>query len=271
MTLDAGRRGILFAAAGSSTLESQAVFDRIGQAALLRFPGVEVRWAFTSSGVRRKLAQQGRRVAAPSDALEAMQAEGFTTVAVTSLHLSDGMEYSELADTVKAFRTGTGPLTNVALGKTLMADEEGWRQALKALLASVPARGPGEAVLLVAHGSLDARAVKTIAHAISVCRQVDPALFLGMILGSPSQDQIVDELRAAGLRKVWVLPCLIAAGVSAHEDIAGAGDHSWLSVLERAGLTCIPILKGLGECDGIVDVWLTQSMRVLESLSAYKE
>ena len=115
MTLDAGRRGILFAAAGSSTLESQAVFDRIGQAALLRFPGVEVRWAFTSSGVRRKLAQQGRLVAAPCDALEAMQAEGFTTVAVTSLHLSDGMEYGELADTVKAFRTGRGPLTNVAL------------------------------------------------------------------------------------------------------------------------------------------------------------
>jgi len=267
MTRDSGGQGILFAAAGSSCPEAQATFDRIGRQAAVRFPGIGVRWAFTSSGVRRKLDQQGRHRADPSEALSTMQAEGFTSVAVTSLHLSDGMEYGELSATVDSFRNGKGSLTKVTLGPALMADENIWRRVVSSVLEALSARQGHEAVILVAHGSLDPRAVATLAGAIAVCRQVDPALFLGMILGSPSQKDILEECRVAGVRKVWLVPCLVAVGLSVQDVIMGSGEESWKSCFERAGITCVPVFKGLGDYDGIVDVWMNQSRRLLEVLS----
>jgi len=267
MTQDTGKLGILFAAAGSSSPEAQVTFDRIGLQAAVRFPGVGVRWAFTSSGVRRKLDQQGRHRADPSEALSTMQAEGFTSVAVTSLHLSDGMEYSELSAIVDSFKNGTGPLTKVTLGPALMSDENIWRRVVSSVQEALPVRDVHEAVILVAHGSLDPRAVATLAGAIAVCRQVDPALFLGMILGSPSQKDILEECRVAGVRKVWLVPCLVAVGLSVQDVIMGSGEESWKSCFERAGITCVPVFKGLGDYDGIVDVWMNQSRRLLEVLS----
>ncbi len=266
MTLDTGKQGIIFAAAGSSCPEAQTTFDRIGRQAALRFPHVGVRWAFTSSGVRRKLDQQGRHMADPAEALSAMQEEGFTRVAVTSLHMTDGMEYSELSAIVDSFKNGTGPLTKVTLGPALMADADNWRQTLSSVLEALPVRKVNEAVVLVAHGSLDPRAVATFADAIAVCRQVDPALFLGMILGSPSQKDILEECRVAGIRKVWLIPCLVAVGLSVQDVIMGSGEESWKSCFERAGITCVPVFKGLGDYDGIVDVWMNQSRRLLEVL-----
>jgi len=262
------RAGILFAAPGSSSPDAQGVFDRISKAAGLRFPGIGIRWAFTSSGVRRKLEKQGHPVDDPRQALLSMQADGFTRVAVVSLHLSDGMEYGELVEAVDEWNRGKGGLV-VTLGTALLADPDSWCAALKALLAGLQGiRSADDAVVLVAHGSLEPGAGATFDRAISECRRIDPRLFLGMMLGVPSLEQIVAQCKAEGVRKVFLLPCMVAAGFSAKNDIAGDGGASWKSGLERAGFDCVPIVKGFGDYDAILELWMNQAGHLLNSLVA---
>lgn len=267
MTVAALKVGILFATPGTTCRDAQNVFERIRKAAAIRFPGIPSRWALSSSGVRRKLAIQGVPCQSPHEALLAMQAEGFTHVAVVSLHFADGMEYGELEKTVAGFQAGTGALKHVVLSHPLLALPDEWREVLQSLLVSLqPRRDPADAVVLVAHGSLEPRAVSTFSAASAVCRQVDPRLFLGMILGTPSREDVVRHCSGAGIRKAWLLPCFVAAGFTAREEIAGDGTPSWKTAFQAAGIECESVLRGLGEYDEIVKVWLDQAGNLLKTL-----
>lgn len=263
-SLMSDRKGILFAVPGTTCEQAMGAFSRIEAAAVRRFPGVRVRWAYTSGPIRRKLAARGIVVDDPVAALVAMQAEGLTRVGVVSLHMTDGMEYGELSEVVKGFGGQLGNRMRVALGYPLMTSEEDWGRVLSVVLAALPATpGAAERVILVAHGSTDPRAAETLKRAGQQARRVDPGLILGMMLGSPVRDEVVRDCLAAGVRKIWLVPCFVAAGLTVVQDIAGTGEHSWASALKRAGLEVVPIVRGLGETDGVVEVWLNQAERLL--------
>ena len=268
MTPVSERTGILFAASGTTCPEANGAYDQISRVAVSRFPGVEQRWAYTSAGIRRKLAAQGFPVKDPEEALSAMQTEGFNRVAVVSLHLSDGAEFGELANTVDAWGHRPGTLMRMALGHALLTCETDWRRALGALLAALPeASGDDERIILVAHGSRDRQATKTLMTAAQLCPVVDRRLILGMMLGTPGLDDVVRACRSVGVKKAWLLPCMVAAGYSAREDIVGPGERSWTTALRRAGIEPVPVIKGLGEVKGVVDIWMDHLARMLAELT----
>lgn len=267
MSAGHARTGILFAAAGTTCPEATAAFACISRAAATRFPDVAWRWAYTSSGIRRKLAAQGCAVHDPGQALAALEEEGFSQVAVLSLHLSDGMEYGELAETVRTFAARQGRLGRLTLGRPLLTSEKDAARAIAALLAGLPTPpAPDDAVVLVAHGSKEAEAVGTLQAAVALCRRIDPRLFMGMILGSPSLGEVVEECRAKAVKKAWLVPLMIAAGYSARDDIAGPGAASWRSRFGEAGIEGVPVLKGLAEYEGVVEVWMDQAAELLKDL-----
>ena len=276
------RTAILFAIAGTTCRPAMAVYDQISRAAAARFPGVEPRWCFTSRPIRRKLAEQGAPVPDPEEALAALHAEGFARAVVLPLHLSDGMEFGELAETVSAWRHKPKASMQLALGSPLLTSETDWRRALTALLAELPAATaqqlsarddqpaswpPDERIILVLHGSIDPRGAKTLARAVDICRAINPRLVPGMTLGKPDLVDVVNACRNAGVRKAWLLPCFVVAGRSSHEEIAGAGEPSWASTLRRAGMEVVPVVKALGEVDAIVQIWLDAVARLLAELA----
>lgn len=261
------RVGILFATPGTTCESAMDVYDQISRAAELRFDGVESRWTYTSAPIRRKLAAQGNTVPTPGETLLAMQNEGFTHTAVMPLHLSDGMEFAELAQTVADWNR-KGQSMKIAFGHALLASPSDWERALRALIADLP-KPPDEkdGILLVAHGSRDPQGQKTILAAAQHCRTVDRRLILGMMLGKPGIEDVVRECKSKGVRKVWLLPCMVVAGFSAQADIAGAGEHSWASALEREGIESLPVTKGLGEISGIVQIWMDAVEHMLTELT----
>ena len=272
--LHPSRTAILFAIAGTSCRPAMEVYNTISRAAALRFPGVEPRWCFTSAPVRRKLTAQGVPAPDPAEALAALQKDGFTRVAVQPLHLADGMEFGELAEVVEAWHNRPDAAMKLALGHTLLTSETDWRRTLEALLAELAtdqALGPGRAgatdrIILVLHGSSDPRGAQTIARAVEISRAVDPRILLGMTLGQPNLAEVVRTCQAAGVKRVWLRPCFVVAGFSAKDDIAGAGAASWASTLTRAGIEVIPVVKGLGEVEAIVQIWLEAVEKLLTFL-----
>ena len=264
MTATTGSRGILLAAPGGTCPEALAVFDQLLHTLSGHFPDISVRWAFTSTGIRRKLEKQGRPALSPHQALQQMQAEGISYAAVVPLHLANGMEYTELEETVESFRKGKGTLKHLSFGVPLLADLDEWRQTLAVVLGpGLPERKAEEGVVLVAHGSLEPQASDTYRQAVALCRQVDPRLFLGMILGVPSMADVIDACRAAGVSTVWLLPAMVAAGFSAREEIGGPAPGSWKSGLEASGIQCLPVAKGLGQFEGVVSLWVDRCRRLL--------
>lgn len=267
MSAGIASRGLLFALPGAAGPEARTTLSRIGRAASLRFPGVDQRWAYTSRGLRRKLAAQGQSAESPEEALDALRAAGARRVAVLPLHMSDGMEFGELAATV-AVQAGDGrAFEKISLGTPLLVCAPDFQRVAAALLAGLPPPvGEHEGVVLVAHGSRDPRGATTFAAAAALCRGLDRRLYLGVMLGAPSRDDVLGQCKADGLRQVRLLPLTATAGRSAREDLAGDGEQSWKTAFERKGIQAVPVLRGLGDYDGVVDVWLDQAGRLLKDL-----
>ncbi len=259
------KTGVLFAVPGTTCAAAAVAFDRIDRAVAARYPGVERYWAYTSAGVRRKAAAQGCRLDDPAEALATAQRQGIRWIAVLSLHLSDGMEYGELREAVDRARHAADTVERITLGLPLLASPDAWRRVVAAVLAETAADGRGDAaVVLVAHGSREA--AKRYAAAAALCREAGQKVFLGAIQCPPAPEDVLRSCREAGVSRAWLLPCMVAAGLSAKEDIGGAGESSWQSVLERGGIECIPVIRGLGEFEGAVNVWVDEAGALLAGL-----
>ena len=100
------KRGMLLVTFGTTFPEVRNSYQNIEAKARRAFPETPIYWAYTSHIVREKMAGNGKTVLSPAQALEKMAKDGFTHVAVQSLHLIAGFEYHDLVKTVCRFDPG---------------------------------------------------------------------------------------------------------------------------------------------------------------------
>jgi len=247
--------GILLVAFGSSVSSAQVAFENIDKKVKAAYPGIPVRWAYTSRIIRKKLAKQGKSLDSPEMALARMLDDGFTHVAVQSLHTIAGAEYHELRRTVGAFQV-MGAFERILLGNPLLATQEDMQRAVAAMIATIPKeREKSEAVVLMGHGTHHPSNAFYTALMFQLQLQ-DPNIFMGTVEGYPEIDDIKGWLIQKKISKAYLMPFMSVAGDHALNDMAGAQDDSWKSVLTKAGITCVPILKGTAEYEGFVDIWV---------------
>ena len=120
------------------------------------------------------------------------------------------------------------------------------------------------------HGSKDPQGSKTLQRAAELCHAVDPRILLGMTLGQPDLPDVIRTCQTLNVKKAWLLPCMVVAGFSAQNEIAGSAETSWASTLRRANIEIIPVVKGLGEITAIVRIWL-DSVELLIAKTNTKE
>ena len=247
--------GILLVAFGSSKASAQVYFENIDKKTKAAYPEIPIRWAYTSHIIRKKLAKQGKHLDSAAVALAEMQDEGFTHVAVQSLHTIGGAEYHDLRRTVSAFKM-MGEFQRIILGYPLLATQEDMRQAVAAILANVPQeRNKNEAVVLMGHGTHHP-ANAFYAALMFQLQLTDPNIFVGTVDGYPQVDVIKELLLKKRIKKAYLMPFMSVAGDHAQNDMAGDEDDSWKSILTKAGIQCIPILKGTAEYDNFVNIWV---------------
>jgi len=247
--------GILLVAFGSSYPAAQVSFENIDKKARAAYPEIPIRWAYTSHIIRKKLAKQGKHLDSPEVALAKMQDEGFTHVAVQSLHTIGGAEYHDLRRTVGAFKV-MGGFQRILLGNPLLATQEDMQRAVAAILKTIPPnRKEKEAVVLMGHGTHHPSNAFYAALMFQL-QLKDPNIFVGTVEGYPEVDLIKELLLKKKIKKAYLMPFMSVAGDHAKNDMAGDEDDSWKSILTKAGIQCIPILIGTAEYDGFVDIWV---------------
>lgn len=259
------KKGILLAAFGSGSRQGESTLRLFDERVRVRFPGIPVRWAFTSVIMRKRLAAARKKTDSVLKALQKMWFEKYTHVAVQSLHIIPGAEYGDLMGDGDAMQ-GPHGFAAVRVGTPLLAEDGDIERAASALLGHLPAaRQPGEAVVYMGHGTRHPAEARYDALAC-VVQQRDPLVHIGTMNGVCSIDQILPRLADAGVAKVWLQPLLAVVGRHAEEDMAGSAEHSWKSRIEAAGMTCAPVLRGTAEYGGFVDIWLDHLDRAVAAL-----
>jgi sirohydrochlorin cobaltochelatase len=249
-------KGILLVAFGSSRPEAQISFQNIDRKVKAAFPGIPVRWAYTSKIIREILADDGKQIDSVEIALAKMMDEGFTHVAVQSLHTIGGEEFHDLRRNAQVFGLMSEGFDRILVGNPLLATEDDMKRVTGVILRHIPKeRTLKDAVVLMGHGTLHPSNAFYAALMYHLQRK-DPNIFVGTVENFPEIDDIKEMLLEKKIKKAYLLPFMSVAGVHARDDLAGDGKDSWKSILTKAGITCVPILKGTAEYDDMVDIWV---------------
>lgn len=261
------KTGVVLVAFGTSVPEAAAAYAAVEARVRAAFPELPLRWAYTSSLVRAKLARQGRTLDSLETALARMMDESFTHVAVQSLHVVAGWEFLEMQRNAEAFGTMAGGFRQVAVGGPLLAADADFDRVTRALLANLPpGRRPEEAVVFMGHGTSHVSNAGYAALMVHLQRR-DPRVFMGTVGASPTVEEIRELLAARGVRKAWLAPFMTVAGEHARNDLAGDGDRSWKSILGAVGIDCTPALRGLAEIDDVAAVWVDHLKEAVAQLA----
>lgn len=251
----APREGILLVAFGTSVPEAQAAFTTTEQAFRKAWPDAPVVWAYTSQMIRKKLAREGRPVGGIAAGLAALAKDGVEVVRVQSLHIMAGEEFAALARAVLLdVAKHPGRFKAVYLGRPLLESRADAQAVARDVLGAIAhRRQPGDALVLMGHGQGEGRADLVLEGTRSAFQTSDPLVFIATVEGSRSFDELLAELRAHKVRRVWLQPLMLVAGDHARNDLAGEEEDSWASRLRAAGFAVEVNLVGLGEVAGIAE------------------
>jgi len=250
------KKGILLVAFGSSIPEAQVAFEHIGKKVGEAFPEIPVRWAFTSQMIRKKMADEGKNLDSVAQGLANMAEEDFTHVAVQSLHTIPGEEFHELKQTVRAFAHIPEGFQTISTGLPLLGDQKDMERVVSAIISTIPEkRKPEDALVLMGHGTPHGSNAFYTALMWQLQLQ-DPNVFIGAVEGFPEINDILPILQKRNIKKVWLMPFMSVAGDHARNDMAGPEKDSWKSVLNHGGMNCEVILRGTGEYDEFVEIWI---------------
>lgn len=240
-------------------------------------PDQKVVVAFTSHIIVDRIkANEGITVPTPEQALEQLKKEGYTRVAITSLDVIPGMEYAYDSAIFDLYKNDFKKMT---LGTPILywMGQEGQRDDLaefvQALKTQFPKLGKDDAVLVMAHGTPHpANAYYAVVQDRFDEANVDNVLIYS-VEGWPHLDTVIPQLKAKGIKHVYLMPMMMVAGDHANNDMAGAEEDSHKSILEKEGFTVTPYIHGLGENAAVRHMFVEradESWNALETDNATK-
>ena len=226
--------------------------DAINAKAAQTFPELTLREAYTSRIVIRRLKERGIVRETPLDALLRLRADGFTHVIVQSTTLLEGAEMESLRREVASVE---GFFEDIRVGAPLLYDVADCAKVAEILAArhadAADARRKAH-VVLVGHGTYTPATATYSQMDYLFSAQGNPLFHVATLEGYPTFETMLARLKAAGARRVTLVPLLFVAGDHVTNDIA----VDWKQALEAEGLQVDCRLEGLGEIPEIQDIYL---------------
>ena len=255
-----GKQGILLVAFGTSEPDARSAIDGIVGSVRQAFPDAEVRLSYTSNIIRRKiLREEGLVVDTPPIALAKMQDEGFTSVVVQSLHIISGEEFHQLAMVVGAFASLRGKygFERLSLGRPLLDSMDDYKKTIDMLEAKYAAlASEGEIVLFMGHGTHHG-GNSSYSKMQLLFEEEGLPFVMGLVEAFPDLENVKRRLKKLNPSRVTLVPFMVVAGDHAKNDMADADDpESWVSVLRGEGYAVEPLVKGLGDGEGLAELFI---------------
>lgn len=248
-------KAILVVSFGTSYHDTrEKTIDCIEQDIAQTFPHHHIYRAWTSKMILKKLKQRdGLHIDNVREAMEHMQRDGITDVTVQPTQLINGIENDLMKEDVLDF---SDSFSKITFGVPLLTSEQDSREVVKVLtdaFGGIPKRRG-----TCFHGTWNTALCQCDLCALDYTFK-DLGyhnLFMGTVEAYPSMDSLLRLVGSLKPSRVHLAPFMIVAGDHAHNDLAGDDADSWKSQFEQAGYPVLCHLKGLGEYEGIRQIFL---------------
>lgn len=227
------KKAILAVYTGSTHPDAEKAYNNIEAKIRKKLPNTETKRVYTSKFIRKKLSEQGIHIDSVEEALGKLAADKVDHVAVLPCMIFSNNACMEMmADFMihnEKFSEG------ISLFRVLLDLAKDYEIFANAVLENLipPERKSDEAVVLVAHSANPQLEVLEM-----VLKQRDKNIFIRSMEDA--------NINAPGIKKAYLIPLMIAAGVHVQRDIAA---------IKLCNIECVPVLKGLGENDRIAEIF----------------
>lgn len=239
---------ILVVSFGTSFNDSRHItIGAIESAIREKFPDYDVRRAFTSQIIIDKLKERdGVVIDNVEEALDRLVADKVQEIVVQPTHLMNGYEYDDLAKALESYKD---KFKKVALGEPLLSSDDDYYKVIAALASVSERYDDGKtALVFMGHGT-EAESNKVYSTLQDkLTAEGKKNYFIGTVEATPSIEDVLKGVKAAGLKKAVLRPLMVVAGDHANNDMADLEDpESWASQLTAAGIEVECVLEGLGQ------------------------
>ena len=239
---------ILVVSFGTSFNDSRHItIGAIESAIREKFPDYDVRRAFTSQIIIDKLKERdGVVIDNVEEALDRLVADKVQEIVVQPTHLMNGYEYDDLAKALESYKD---KFKKVAVGEPLLSSDDDYYKVIAALASVSERYDDGKtALVFMGHGT-EAESNKVYSTLQDkLTAEGKKNYFIGTVEATPSIEDVLKGVKAAGLKKAVLRPLMVVAGDHANNDMADLEDpESWASQLTAAGIEVECVLEGLGQ------------------------
>ncbi len=251
--------GILLVMFGTTVPSAKVALDALeADFQKVYSPKGPVAVAYTSEIIRKKLKKQGTHVFSIEEGLNHLAQKGVTNLTVQSFHVAPAAEFMETERMmVKNIVNNPKRFISAKLGDPLLVSKQDLDETVRVVLDSLPAqRQSHEAVVLMGHGNNHGPGDLVLLAAAHAFNHADKNVYLACVEGALSFDTVVTQLKASKVKTVWLAPFMIVAGDHAVNDLVGPEADSWASILQKEGFEVRPHVVGLGQLQGIRDIYL---------------
>lgn len=219
------------------------------------YPDYEVRRAFTSQIIIDKLKERdGLEIDNVTEAMDRLVSDGVREVVVQPTHVMSGFEYDDVAAEVAPY---ADKFDSFKVGSPLLVSDADYDEVVSIITGETKGYDTeGAAIVFMGHGTeheANAAYAKLQQHLTDAGYA---NYFVGTVEATPTLDDVLALVQNSGAKKAVLLPLMIVAGDHANNDMAGDGEDSWKTAFERAGFEVECVLRGLGQYEGIQDLFV---------------
>ena len=219
------------------------------------FPDYDVRLAFTSRIIMKRLAERGIYYDSLEATLDKLQQEGYQEIVVQPALLTPGEEFdNKIMPAVEKYREA-GSFDKLLVGRPMLTynGEDGKPDDFLILAKALKTQMPktdiaGKAVILMGHGSPHRHnpAYETLQAAFDALKM---QVVIGVVEEAdyPNFKDVLTALADQQYQTVLLMPLLLVSGDHANNDMAGDDPSSWKNQLVSRGFAVEAYMHGMGE------------------------
>ncbi len=222
---------VSFGSADDSIREK--IFDSLAAEVAEKFSAFEIRQAFTSNFMVKKLAARKIFISTPAEEISRLRAQGFGKIFVLPTHLTPGEEFDNKIKICAA--------AGVEIIPPLMS--EPFDEKILPTILECFAPADDEDLILIGHGSPHRH--NPVYENFQ--KLTGEKIHVGVIEqnDTPNFSDVIKRLKISRAEKILLAPLLFNGGVHVAEDIAGE-KNSWRTKLSALGYKVRVIRDGLG-------------------------
>ena len=218
------------------------------------FKEADVKRAFTSGMIIKRMKQRdGILVNNVDEALKEICDEGYKNVLIQPTHIINGDEFEKMLGMIMPY---VGNFEHIKIGRPMLTTSNDYERVVNIIMEEMSDLSKDEALVLMGHGTGHYTDAAYAALDYRFKAMGYKNVFVGTVEGYPELDDIIPMIKEYNPSKIRLLPFMIVAGDHATNDMAGDDEDSWKNVLLNEGFEVECIIKGLGEMEGIRQIYI---------------